>query len=215
MTTPVSFQVKANQLKRLPVPKGVLFDLDGTLVESTLDFNFLRQHFNLRKGEDILAVLAAMPEHERERAEQMIQKQELEDAQASASLPGVINLLTSLRAAGIPVAVITRNSRAAAQLKVDNNNLAIDLLLTREDAKPKPAPQALLQVADQWQFNVGDCWYIGDYLYDLQAANNAGMLACLYTGSHADINVSNSFIHLAEVVVEHFDDLNRAWFDFC
>jgi len=48
-------------------------------------------------------------------------------------------------------------------------------VLTREDAPAKPDPTALLMVANTWQLRPEDCLYVGDFIYDQQAAENAGM----------------------------------------
>ena len=124
----------------LPRPKAVLFDLDGTLVESTLDFNFLKQNFNLQPGQDVLQFISSLPSGQKHRANELIETHELEDAQLAKTLPGALNLLLALNRADIPTAVITRNSRKAATIKIENNSLPIDLLVSREDAKPKPSP---------------------------------------------------------------------------
>tara|TARA_B100000809_G_scaffold266158_1_gene327599 strand:- start:6280 stop:6939 length:660 start_codon:yes stop_codon:yes gene_type:complete len=195
----------------LPKPKAVLFDLDGTLVESTLDFNFLKQNFDIQPGQDVLQFISNLPSDEKHRANELIETHELEDAQRAKTLPGALDLLLALNRAGIPTAIITRNSRKAAKIKIENNSLPIEFLISREDAKPKPNPEALLALAESWQVEPKDCWYIGDYLYDLQAANNAGMVAGLYTGSHLEESRYSAFMHLADIVFNDHDQLRDAW----
>ena len=73
------------------------------------------------------------------------------------------------------MAIVTRNCREATAIKLANNAIPIDIVLTREDAPAKPDPTALLMVARQWQLNAEDCLYVGDFIYDQLAAENAGM----------------------------------------
>lgn len=81
----------------------------------------------------------------------------------------------------IPKAIVTRNSAQACQIKINNNQIPVTLAITRENYRPKPAPDALLAVAQQWDVAPQRLMYVGDYLYDVQAGNNAGMLSCLIT----------------------------------
>ena len=203
-----SLKVSAHSLPR---PKAVLFDLDGTLVESTLDFNFLKQNFDIQPGQDVLQFISSLPSEQKRLANELIATHELEDAQRAKTLPGALDLLLALDRADIPTAIITRNSRKAAKIKIENNALPVEYLVSREDAKPKPHPEALLSIAQGWKIQPEDCWYIGDYLYDLQAANNAGMVAGLYTGSHLEESRYSAFMHLADIVFNDHDHLRGAW----
>lgn len=195
----------------LPRPKAVLFDLDGTLVESSLDFNFLRSQFGLDKGQDLLTHIASLAPAERKQAEELVHKHEIEDAHSAKILPGAARLLAGLQAAAMPVGIITRNCRSAANIKLANNGIDVPFLICREDSKPKPDPEALLNMASHWQLPTHHCWYIGDYLYDLQAANRAGMVAALYTGSHYHKSTYEDFVTLADVVIEDFNTLSNTW----
>ncbi len=53
-------------------------------------------------------------------------------------------------------------------------------MLTRYDAEPKPHPQGIHLICAQWQLNPADILYVGDYLFDLQTAQNAGSRCALY-----------------------------------
>ena len=87
-------------------------------------------------------------------------------------------------------------------MKVKQNAIAIDHVLTREDYPAKPAPDALLAIANQWQIQPAHIMYVGDYLYDIQAANNAGMIACLITHG-----VESRYQDLADIVIEELNQL--------
>jgi phosphoglycolate phosphatase-like HAD superfamily hydrolase len=55
-------------------------------------------------------------------------------------------------------------------------------LKAREDAAPKPDPEALLALASDWRIPPEHCAYVGDFRYDIEAAQRAGMLPVLYVG---------------------------------
>lgn len=183
---------------------GVIFDLDGTLVESQLNFPLLRQLVNCPEGTDILTHVASLDHTEQARAHAVIEQHELEDAQQASWLPGAQHLVEALLNLNLPLAIITRNSPEAASIKVANNQIPIDWVLTRADGPAKPDPSVLLHVAKTWQISPEHIMYVGDYKYDLQAANNAGMQACLYAPDGIP-----EYAHLADHLVSDLEQLSQ------
>ena len=186
-----------------PTICGFIFDLDGTLIESRLDFAWLRSQLNCPFDQDLLAYVDALPKARQREAQHIIEQHEHDDAQQAALLPGAKTLLDRLPQQR--TAIVTRNSKKAASLKLLNNRVQVDQLITREDAPPKPAPDALRRVAQQWQLAEYQCIYVGDYLYDIQAANNAGMTSCLYAPL-SDGPLPN-YSGEADMVIRHLDEL--------
>jgi len=156
--------------------KGVIFDLDGTLVESQLDFSQMRTDVGCPQDEDILTFVENIHcPQTKARASQAILQHELSDAQHAKWLPLGKQMVDTVLANNLPIAIVTRNSREATAIKMTNNNIPIEFVLTREDAPAKPDPTALLHIAKQWQLPPEDCLYVGDFIYDQLAAENAGM----------------------------------------
>lgn len=199
------------ELHQLQPIKGVIFDLDGTLLSSSINFAGLCQRLNVAKGTDLLEHIKYLPESQKATAIEMVQAEELADADTAEWLPGAKRFWEALQQLGLPVAIITRNFRLAAERKLALNHIQAETLICREDAPPKPNPQALLQVSEQWQLKSTEVMYVGDYIYDLQAANNANMLACLYTGSHVSDDTYRHFLSLADLCIDHFDTLSEQW----
>lgn len=184
---------------------GVIFDLDGTLVSSELDFQQMRHDIGCPLQEDILTFIGQLPDqNQQEEALAIIRNHELEDAHAAVWLPGAQHLVNSLHALQIPMAIVTRNYSQAAQIKINNNKMPIKTLITRDDAPAKPNPTALLQVADSWQIKPERIVYVGDFRYDVEAANNANMVSCLYAPE-----VIPDYAHTADLVINHFDQLTE------
>jgi HAD superfamily hydrolase (TIGR01549 family) len=163
--------------------KGIIFDLDGTLVESHLDFAAIKSELGCPSEQDLLNFVEQLPAVQREKAEMFIVEHELADAAEAQWIKGAEHFVEQARARNLPMAIVTRNCQQAAQRKLHNNALNIELVLCREDAPAKPDPTALLQVAAHWQLPVESLIYVGDYLYDVQAARNAGMRSALFIGA--------------------------------
>jgi len=110
----------------------------------------------------------------------VIHDHEMADAHSCETLSGAVEMLAMLDDLNIRTAIVTRNSAPATQIKLARTGIKLKHVLTREDAAPKPAPDALLGLARQWGIPNESCVYVGDYIYDLEAAHRANMHACLY-----------------------------------
>lgn len=187
--------------------KAILFDLDGTLVHSTLDFKQIRKDIACPEGEDVLSFLEMLSIEERLNAEEIIRQHELEDAHAVEVIQGASCLLERLVGYGLKTAIVTRNSHTATQIKLQKSGLKVQKTLTREDAPAKPSPEALLHFCQLWNLTPQDCVYVGDYLYDLQAANNAKMHACLYVDKR-DSELPY-YANLADFICHDFDNFEQ------
>ena len=173
-------------------PRAFIFDLDGTLVESDLNFAAIRDAIGCPEEQDILTYIDDL-EHESQRyhAEQVVLEHEIQDAYCAKWIEGAQRFVMELYQQEVPMAIVTRNCRAATSVKVNNNNIPIKTIVTREDAPAKPDPTALLMIAQEWGMTPADIAYVGDYIYDIQAANNAGMQAWSYRFDAQDYPTNN------------------------
>jgi len=182
---------------------GVIFDLDGTLVDSRLDFAAIRAHLNCPPDVGVLEFIDSLPASEQAAAHAVVLEYERAGAERAVWMPGARECLARLEKNGIPAAILTRNARQVARLTLDRLQGAIGCLLAREDAPPKPAPEGLLMIAKTWQLAPARLAYVGDFKYDLLAAQNAGMCGIYYDPDHTGLHS-----HLADVVIHHFDELS-------
>ncbi|CAM2923722.1 HAD family hydrolase [Vibrio mytili] len=188
--------------------KAVIFDLDNTLVSSDMDFNGLRHQLGCPPTEDLLTFVEQL-EHpnQREHAHNVIFDHEISDAEHSHPLLGCHELLTYLKSNHIKTAIVTRNCQIATQRKLQHNNIEVELVITRECYPPKPDPLALQMLAKEWRLMPREVLYVGDFIYDLQAAYNAKMPSCLiHHGKQLSFHQSAS-LAVAELLdlLEHFN----------
>jgi HAD superfamily hydrolase (TIGR01509 family) len=189
----------------IPFPQAVIFDLDGTLVSSSLDFRAMCAQTGCVPGQDILQFMEALSPPEKNRVANVIHEHEMQDAHSCEVLPGVHSMLMALKEKKVRMAIVTRNSAPATYVKLARTGIELEHVITREDAPPKPAPDALITLAKQWGVDQQSCVYVGDYIYDLEAAHRAGMHSALYAAASLP-----EFSGQAHFVFRHHDEFEAA-----
>lgn len=161
--------------------RGVVFDLDGTLVNSELDFEAMRREIGLPAGTPLLEAVDRMAGAEREAALQVLHRHEEIAARSASVHPGVAGFLGWLEKRGVRRAVLSRNMRSAVETVLQRWGLSFDLVLAREDAPYKPNPEGLWQICTAWGMQPREVLMVGDHLFDIQVGHNAGTWTALVT----------------------------------
>jgi HAD superfamily hydrolase (TIGR01549 family) len=192
---------------RFPPARGVIFDLDGTLVDSGLDFDAMRREMQLPTRQPILEAIAALPTAQAERCWKILHRHEREGAARARPMPHVEALLALLAQRGLRRAVLTRNSREAAEGCLQRLSTPFDLLLSREDAPPKPDPLGIFKICRAWALHPREVAMVGDFRFDLEAARHAGTRAVLYTQGQspedwADFPAADYLLHSFEAAAD-------------
>ncbi|MBI5687737.1 MAG: HAD family hydrolase [Verrucomicrobia bacterium] len=181
--------------------RGIIFDMDGTLTEPHIDFQALRRELGVMVG-DIVDHLKSVDDAERQRLETILHRIE-EDAAVNATLqPGAAELLDTLRARGIKLGLLTRNTRKSVKTVLAKFGLRFDATLTREDGPHKPAPEPVLALAQRWGFQPTEMLVVGDYVYDLRCAHNAGARGVLLVNDKMP-----EWAHEADYIIHRLDEL--------
>jgi HAD superfamily hydrolase (TIGR01509 family) len=186
--------------------RAIAFDLDSTLTRPYLDFRRLRQQLSLPEG-DILKWLVTLPSAEHVRALQIIDAFEQDGVENVTWNDGAPETLEAVRAMDLPLAIVTRNSRASLVAVCQRLDITVDLLVAREDAPPKPDPACLHYTADQLDVPVEHLLMVGDYRHDMDAGRAAGTMTVLLTNGQTP-----SWSVEADLVIERLGEL-LAYFD--
>ncbi|MDH7601776.1 MAG: HAD-IA family hydrolase [Armatimonadota bacterium] len=179
--------------------EALLFDLDGTLVETNIDFPLMKREVlrlasnaglesaNL-KDLDILSIiehaaqhLRASGSHElaekfRSEANARLEEIEMRHAADAKEIPGAKQLIQTLRARGIRVGIVTRNCRKASELALRIVGIEPDVLISRDDCSShKPSPDPIFRALEFLGVKPSAAAMVGDHLMDIQSGQNAGL----------------------------------------
>jgi HAD superfamily hydrolase (TIGR01509 family) len=159
--------------------RAVVFDMDGTLIDSTYDWPQIRRRLGVT-GSSIIDDLNGLAEPDRSR--KWAELEEIESAAtAEARLhQGVIDLLELLAAKNLVTALVTNNSDANTQKLLDRFGLGFDAVLTRDSGFWKPSGAPISEAVSRLGVEPGDCLGVGDSRYDVLSAREARLAAvCL------------------------------------
>lgn len=160
--------------------RGIIFDMDGTITAPYFDFTKIRAEANIG-DRDMLDYLREATGAEYDRIHGILLKYEEAAIHEARLNTGARELLDYLAKAGIPTALLTRNSRKSVDAVCRSLDLHFDITVTREDGPHKPAPEPIWNIAKQWGVAPSDLLMVGDYKWDVICADNAGIRCVLLT----------------------------------
>ena len=189
-------------------PKVIVFDMDGTLVESYLDFKELKKKMGFSEDSSVLEALDDVTDHEKKKKLlQQLDDFETEGANKAVLYEGVMEFLSFCDQIGLKKALLTRNSKKVTHQTLKKFDLSFGLVLHRDNLeKPKPHPMGLDVVSEFFKTNKDDIIFIGDHLHDLLTGINAGVRTFLYNNGNNDIK---SWNEKADFVFEDYTSLKN------
>jgi phosphoglycolate phosphatase-like HAD superfamily hydrolase len=172
----------------------VLFDLDGTLVD-TWDLYVeayiralepfvgrrlsLEELIRLRPNSELRLLRRALPGTDIQVTHREFLRQywSLHRTHFGGVYPGTLELLGTLRARRFRVGIVTGKSRGAWEITAAMVNLGpFDLVVGDEDVvEGKPDPAGLVLALDRLGIPAGQAIYVGDSVIDAKAARAAGV----------------------------------------
>ena len=192
----------------------VLFDLDGTLIDSALDLGLAADEMRVARGLPSLPAAAyrasagsgargmvavafgLSPQHDEFNAlrEEFLDRYEQRITRLTRLFEDVEQLLSTLNQRGVAWGVVTNKHRRftlplTTTIPIFGSAGAIVCGDTTPHSKPHPGP--LLEAMRQLCVQARDCLYVGDDVRDMQAGRAAGVATVAasygYLGPDADI----------------------------
>ncbi|MFN7843082.1 MAG: HAD family hydrolase [Pirellula sp.] len=191
----MSFLIPENYLTWIDSAQGIIFDCDGTLVDS-MPIHFLAwyktmQRYGMELPEDRFYALGGMPSHriiELLAAEQSVTVDAVHAAhEKEQAFLDLIHLLKPIE----PVMAVAREHRGRKPIAVASGGFRriihhqlelvecinwFDAIVTAEDTqRHKPEPDVFLEAARRLGVNASDCIVFEDADLGVEAAKRAGM----------------------------------------
>jgi beta-phosphoglucomutase-like phosphatase (HAD superfamily) len=172
-------------------PRGILFDLDGVLIDSyAIWFHLLNQtarelgyseitpeRYRESWGQSTLADRDRFfPEHSVADVERFYQAHYFEHLEHLVVPEEVPEIFGRLREERIATAVVTNTQKSLATTIVERSGATPDLVVGGGDApRGKPAPDSLLLASRLLCVGPEESWMVGDTKFDREAAAGAGI----------------------------------------
>lgn len=171
------------------IKKGVLFDLDGVLIDSesiyTVFWDGIDREFptgipnfaQAIKGSNLHRILEMFPEGE-VRDTVVARIHDFEDKIVYREFPGVKDFLLSLKEAGIPMAIVTSSDKVKMEClfkQLPWMESYFDAIIDGDMVtRSKPDPQGYLLGAEAIGCDISDCYVFEDSHQGLEAGRRSG-----------------------------------------
>ncbi len=167
--------------------RAIIFDMDGTLTESYINWPELRSKINCPPEKTIIEHIDNLPAKQRKQANDILLKKEWEAAQHAAIRAGATELIDALRARNYKLGLVTNNHGAAMHCVINRLNRAFDVAFSRDDGPIKPSPYLIHKTLQALDTSPDEAISIGDSRYDLMACTAARVRCIHFTGGASDL----------------------------
>ncbi len=186
---------------------GILFDLDGTLVDTVdlivagfqhattthLGYSIAPAAVKATIGRPLRECLAELAPNLGDTLYDAYQDfNRLHHDTMIKEVPGVVAVLEEMKRRGIAVGIVTSKRLVSAQRSLDRFDLAgyFDVLITQDDTtRHKPDPAPLLCGIEKLGLPADEVIYVGDAIHDIMAAHAVPMQVAAVTWGAEERNV--------------------------
>jgi HAD superfamily hydrolase (TIGR01509 family) len=156
--------------------RAVIFDMDGTLVDSNYDWPTIRRILGVDSG-SIIDELTGLPEPARTARLAELEVIEAEATRGASIYEGAAELLELLAERDLATALVTNNNETNTSRLLDRFGLNFEVVLTRDSGLWKPSGAPVAEAARRLGIPPDQCLGVGDSHYDILAARDAGLCA--------------------------------------
>ena len=204
-----------------PRYKAVCFDMDGTLLDTKVDYQKMSDlifdemvaigvpedvidrregyKFNIESGVNYMASVGRLDEVYAigDKIAKVARDTEMERVDEAKPFPKAEILLKKIREMGLKTGLLTRGCReyAEAAVKICHVDDLLDSIVARDDypeSEAKPSPKAMEHMADAIGVKPSEILYFGDHTFDYQCARDAGSgFVAVLTGTFTEDDWKN------------------------
>lgn len=153
--------------------EAFIFDMDGTLIDSTYDWQAIKSSLGTH-GRSIIDDLNGMKSPEREEKWALLHRIEREATKEAQLKEGAADLLAFVKEKAIKTALVTNNSRENTDFLLENFGLSFDVVVTRDSGLWKPSGAPVTEAMRLLGVLPEKTLCIGDSRYDVLACREAG-----------------------------------------
>jgi hydrogenase expression/formation protein HypE len=178
--------------------RAVIFDMDGTLIDSSYDWPEIRRNLGVT-GSSIIDDLNGLPEPQRSRKWADLEETERAASESAKLHEGARGLIGLLNEKNISTALVTNNNEANTRYLLEKFGLQFDIVLTRDSGLWKPSGAPITEAVSRLGVSPRSCLGVGDSRYDVLAAREAELAAVciLHDGARGDnIEADLSFVDI-------------------
>jgi len=172
--------------------KGIIFDLDGTLINSlpvvrtSLNSTLLKFTEHVYTDQELSSLFGPseegifqklFPDFWQEALQYYLKEYDLLHQQYAQPFPGIVKALTLLQERKLRLALVSGKGPGSMEISLKHSGLKpfFEVIVTGSE-QGASKPKHIKQVLDLWNFSPEQVAYVGDISYDVQAANEVGVL---------------------------------------
>ncbi|MDR1515699.1 MAG: HAD-IA family hydrolase [Synergistaceae bacterium] len=161
--------------------EAVLFDWDGIIANTHLDFSALHKKYYGERKAMLLEDSVSLAPRKREALLREIEELEMAGAATAVLVPGAPDVIAWFEKHGVPWAVVSRNCGKSIIKAAETLSVKLpEIVRSRDDGDSvKPDPRALADTCRALGADIAQTLLIGDYIYDMMGARRAGMRGVL------------------------------------
>jgi len=205
--------------------KAVIFDMDGTIIDSMpihfkiwqevlakFGYNLTKDFFDKLNGMNTPKIAKYLHDNHIVEVDPDLMAKEKRKISGEQLLmgvplfPGVVETLNSLKSAGYKLGLATMTAKDHVELSLGENmhTLPFEKIVTDSDVEnPKPAPDIFMKCAEELGVDYKDCVVVEDSLNGIKAAKAAGMKAVAITNTTPAEKFTD-----ADRVINHITEVN-------
>lgn len=188
--------------------KAVLFDLDGTLIDTAPDIHYALNLVLSENGQadcELAQVKPAMSAGLHAVLKSVLKQASLPDlthynnavlkyypqivGRFSHYFTGMEQVINTLEQHSIPWGIVTNKLENLAQMLLDAKQINTGVLVGGDSCKHnKPHPEPLLYACQKLSVNPKKCLYVGDDIKDMQAGRNAGLTTVAVSYGYGEVD---------------------------